>query len=91
MIDSLLGIGGPSSEICILDGIFACHHSIRENLDLAVYVECSQKSLVHRTREIRRWLGDSSMAIDAMIEIAVQEEWPAIQQQSEFAHHVVCV
>jgi histidinol-phosphate phosphatase family protein len=80
-------LGG--ARVVILDGVFACHHSIRDQLNLALYIEAPESVLVSRMQAYYAWKGDSREAIAHLLEMRKKEEWPAVERQRVEADSVV--
>ncbi|MDC9837222.1 HAD-IIIA family hydrolase [Rhizobium binxianense] len=77
------------AEVILLDGIFTGHPSIREDVDLAVFVEASQQTLFNRFRNFYAWKGLTPAAAEDLLTSRIQEEWPKIDLQRASADIVI--
>ncbi|RUM08861.1 HAD-IIIA family hydrolase [Rhizobium chutanense] len=77
------------AEVILLDGIFAGHKSIREDVDMAVFVEASQPTLFNRFHNFYAWKGLTSAAAEDLLTSRIQEEWPTIDLQRASADIVI--
>ncbi|MCF8477559.1 MAG: histidinol phosphate phosphatase, partial [Pseudolabrys sp.] len=77
-------------QVIILDGLFAAHPSIRERVDLAVFVEPpSAAQAKARFVELYRWKGFSDDAIEDHWPLRSEDEWPKIDAQRQNADLIV--
>jgi len=77
------------AEVILMDGIFAGHASIREQVDMSVFVEASQQSLLIRFHTFYAWKGLTPVAAEALWQSRIQEEWPRIDLQRKSADIVI--
>ncbi|MBX4999349.1 HAD-IIIA family hydrolase [Rhizobium lentis] len=77
------------AEVILLDGIFAGHASIRGQVDMAVFVEASQHTLLDRFHTFYTWKGLTPVAVEGLWQSRIQEEWPRIDLQRTSADFVV--
>lgn len=76
-------------QVILLDGLFACHKSIRNKLDYAIYVEAEEKLLTHRFYEFYQWKGQSEEKIERMLRQRKKDEWKAVMKQRDFVDEEV--
>jgi len=76
-------------EVLILDGSFACHRSIRPQLDFGVFVDCPESVLHDRFFEFHRWKGDADEDIHRLWRQRRAEEWPLVLRQRESADELI--
>ncbi|WP_064695278.1 HAD-IIIA family hydrolase [Rhizobium aegyptiacum] len=76
-------------EVILLDGIFAGHASIRQEVDMAVFVEASQQTLLNRFHTFYAWKGLTPLAAEGLWQSRIQEEWPRIDLQRTSADIVI--
>jgi histidinol-phosphate phosphatase family protein len=79
-----------SHKVLILDGSFACHPSIRPQLDLSVFVDAPESVLHDRFATFYRWQGFPDKDICQSWGKRRMEEWPVVLRQRESADEVVC-
>ncbi|MBY5623757.1 HAD-IIIA family hydrolase [Rhizobium leguminosarum] len=77
------------AEVILLDGIFAGHRSIREDVDMAVFVEASQQALLSRFHNFYAWKGLTPADAEGLWASRIQEEWPRIDLQRTSADIVI--
>ncbi|MGO7377562.1 HAD-IIIA family hydrolase [Rhizobium ruizarguesonis] len=77
------------AEVILLDGIFAGHRSTREDVDMAVFVEASQQTLLSRFHNFYAWKGLTAAATDGLWASRIQDEWPKIDLQRASADIVI--
>ncbi|MFB2603338.1 histidinol phosphate phosphatase, partial [Rhizobium phaseoli] len=77
------------ADVILLDGVFAGHASIREDVDMAVFVEASQQTLVDRFHKFYAWKGLTPAAAEELWTSRIQEEWPRIDLQRASADIVI--
>jgi hypothetical protein len=77
------------SRVIVLDGLWACHASIRATLDLALMVEAEEPVLAARFREFYHWKGDAPDAAERLLSARAAEEWPAVDRQKAGVDAVV--
>lgn len=77
------------AEVILLDGIFAGHAWIREQVDMSVFVEASQQSLLNRFHTFYAWKGLTPVAAEELWQSRIQEEWPRIDLQRTSADIVI--
>ncbi|WHO76816.1 HAD-IIIA family hydrolase [Rhizobium sp. BT03] len=77
------------AEVILLDGIFAGHASIREDVDVAVFVDASQQTLTNRFHNFYAWKGLTPAAAEELLVSRIQEEWPRIDLQRASADIVI--
>ena len=79
--------GGKS--IIILDGIFTGHDSIRDLVDLSVFVTHDEVAVVDRFRAFYRWKGLADDQIDGLLAQRARDEWPRVDSQRAAADLVL--
>lgn len=77
------------AEVILLDGIFAGHASIREDVDMAAFVEASQQTLLSRFHNFYAWKGLTPADAEGLWASRIQEEWPSIDLQRTSADIVI--
>ncbi|MEH7839369.1 HAD-IIIA family hydrolase [Rhizobium laguerreae] len=77
------------AEVILLDGIFAGHASIREDVDMAAFVEASQQTLLNRFHNFYAWKGLTPADTEGLWASRIQEEWPRIDLQRTSADIVI--
>ncbi|TBZ11406.1 HAD-IIIA family hydrolase [Rhizobium leguminosarum] len=77
------------AEVILLDGIFAGHASIREDVDMAAFVEASQQTLLNRFHNFYAWKGLTPADAEGLWASRIQEEWPRIDLQRTSADIVI--
>ncbi|MBY5758151.1 HAD-IIIA family hydrolase [Rhizobium leguminosarum] len=77
------------AEVILLDGIFAGHASIREDVDMAAFVEASQQALLSRFHNFYAWKGLTPTDAEGLWASRIQEEWPKIDLQRTSADIVI--
>lgn len=77
------------AEVILLDGIFAGHASIREEVDMAVFVEASQQTLLNRFHTFYAWKGLTPVAAEGLWQSRIQDEWPRIDLQRRSADIII--
>jgi uridine kinase len=75
--------------VILLDGSFAAHASVRDLLDLAVFVAAPPDLQRERFAAFYRWKGFDQQAIDALWRERAEDEWPAVDVQQEGADLVL--
>ncbi|NYJ10482.1 histidinol-phosphate phosphatase family protein [Rhizobium leguminosarum] len=78
-----------NADVILLDGIFAGHASIREQVDMSVFVEASEHSLLNRFHTFYAWKGLTPVAAEELWQSRIQEEWPRIDLQRTSADIVI--
>jgi mannose-1-phosphate guanylyltransferase/phosphomannomutase len=68
-------------QVILFDGLYACHASIREKLDLSVFVDADEEVLEHRFESFYRWKGESDESIASLLAERKKEEWPMVSVQ----------
>ncbi|PDT36454.1 histidinol phosphate phosphatase [Rhizobium sp. M10] len=77
------------ADVILLDGIFAGHASIREDVDMTVFVEASQQALLERFHKFYAWKGLTPAAAEELWQSRIQEEWPRIDLQRTSADIII--
>ncbi|MBX5168405.1 HAD-IIIA family hydrolase [Rhizobium sp. NZLR1b] len=77
------------ADVILLDGIFAGHASIRDDVDMAVFVEASQQTLLNRFHKFYAWKGLTPASAEGLWVSRIQEEWPKIDLQRAAADIVI--
>jgi histidinol-phosphate phosphatase family protein len=77
-------------SVIVLDGSFAAHPSIREMIDLTVFVDVPTALQQSRFAAFYRWKGIDSGATETLWEQRLHDEWPAVDTQRETADLVIC-
>jgi len=76
-------------SVILLDGSFAAHASVRDMLDLAVFVALPPDLQRERFADFYRWKGLDRRAIDALWRERSEDEWSAVDVQQDGADLVV--
>jgi histidinol-phosphate phosphatase family protein len=77
--------------VVLVDGLYACHRSLRERLDLAVMLVADDALLRERFRELYRWKGVDPDTIDALHASRQAEEWPSVDDQRNLVDRRIVV
>jgi mannose-1-phosphate guanylyltransferase / phosphomannomutase len=75
--------------VIILEGGFAVHRAVRPMVDLAVFVESPVAIQQTRFAAFYRWKGLDDSAIEALWHTRLEDEWPAVDAQRDFADLVI--
>jgi len=73
----------------LLEGVFASHPSIRDLIDLAVFVESPEDRLHQRFRRFYAWKGLAPEEIASLWSARTSEEWPAVDSQRQQADMIL--
>ncbi len=69
-------------KVIIFDGLFACHSSVRDLIDLSVYVDSNYETIRKRFMKFYEWKGLPEEERERLFVKRTQVEWPAIHMQT---------
>lgn len=72
----------------ILDGLWACHESIRGGLQRSFFVRQGEQTLERRFASFYAWKGDRTSLRDDLLRERRAEEWAAVARQQEWCEAV---
>ena len=76
-------------RVIILEGCFATHRSIRDMIDVALFVEVPAPVQQSRFAAFYRWKGFDQKATESLWRQRCCDEWPAVDAQRETADLVI--
>jgi len=68
-------------KIIIFDGLFACHSSVKDLIDLSVYVDSTEEEVRRRFMRFYEWKGLAKEERERLFTKRTKDEWPAIHLQ----------
>jgi len=68
-------------KVIIFDGLFACHGSVKDLIDLSVYVDSTEEEVRRRFMRFYEWKGLPKEERERLFTKRTKEEWPAIHLQ----------
>ncbi len=77
--------------IIVLDGVFAAHASVLDQLDLTIFVESPQDDLRRRFATLYRWKGLDDAAMEELWRARIVEEWAAVDAQREHCNMILSI
>jgi histidinol-phosphate phosphatase family protein len=77
------------AQVILLEGLFACHGSIRPQLDFKIYVDAPEEEVRKRFFSFYRWKEDEESTIETLWLERKVEEWPFIRRQQDTADRMV--
>ncbi len=73
----------------VLDGVFAAHASIRDEVDLAAFVDTPEPVQRGRFAALYRWKGLDDAAMEKLWRARIGEEWAAVDAQREHCDVII--
>ncbi len=70
-------------SVIVLDGVFAAHASIRQEIDIAAFVDTPEPVQRGRFEALYRWKGFDDAATQEMWRARIADEWAAVDAQRE--------
>jgi histidinol-phosphate phosphatase family protein len=80
---------GAGQSVVLLDGGFAAHASLRDLLDLTVFVAVPPDLQQERFRAFYAWKKLDQAVVEALWQQRVEDEWPAVDAQRAAADLIV--
>ena len=77
------------ARVLILDGLFTFADSVASKLDLKVFIDISDETIIDRFKEFYRWKGLREEKIETLLKDRMGEEWPTVREQKTYADLVV--
>jgi len=76
-------------QAVILDGLFACHETIKKKINCNVFIEVDEQLIIKRFFQFYRWKGDSESEIKILLSKIQMDEWPVVRKQRHWADKVI--
>jgi len=76
-------------SVIVLDGVFAAHASIRQQIDLAAFVDTPEPVQRGRFEALYRWKGFDDAAMQELWRARIADEWASVDAQRETCDVIV--